>query len=318
MLMCMTATVPPLRTIAVDQPPHWVAIAPDGRRAYVTLDDIGGSKAAVAVIDTAADTIVATIPLHILPGDIAVAPDGKRVYVSNFDQSTLSGVLSVIDTATNAVVATVTVSGQGGGPTGVAVGLDGRRVYVCNDHDVGHDLGRLTVIDTESHSIVTAIEVSDFPTAVRLTPDGRQVYVMAPGGVLAIVDTATNTASFPFTDLSGDRMAFAPGGVHAYVVGDAGTQLSVLETKTLNIVDLIDVDGLTTDVAVTPDGRHAYVTQRTGNRISHVDATTTTHVATATPIDFPGTADGLAITPDGRRAYVTNRRAQTVEVIAIE
>jgi YVTN family beta-propeller protein len=315
MLMCMTSTVPPLRTIAVPQPPHWVAIAPDSRRAYVTLDDIGGAKAAVAVIDTAANTIVATIPLNILPGDIAVAPDGKRVYVSNFDQSTLSGVLSVIDTAANAVVATVTVSGQGGGPTGVAVGLDGRRVYVCNDHDVGHDRGRLTVIDTESHSIVTAIEVSDFPTAVRLTPDGRRVYVLDTGGIFTILDTATNTASSPFTGLPGQRMAFALGGDHAYVVRDSDTLISVLDTRTSKIVNLVEVDGLTTDVAVTPDGRHVYVTQRTGNRISHIDATT--HAATATAIDFPGTADGLAITPDGRRAYVTNRRAQTVEAIAL-
>ncbi|CRK56943.1 collagen triple helix repeat domain protein [Alloactinosynnema sp. L-07] len=109
-------------------------------------------------------------------------------------------------------------------------------------------------------------------------------------------------------------MAFAGGGSHAYVARD-DTLISVLDTATKQVVNLVEVNGLATDVAVTPNGLHAYVTQRTRSRISMID--TTTQAVTPTHVDFRGTADGLAITPDGRRAYVANRTAHTVEVIAI-
>jgi YVTN family beta-propeller protein len=314
----MTSAVAPLATVKLDLQPRWVAITPDGRLAYVTMDDHlpgGDSIAAVAVIDTPSNTVTATIPIGIQPGDVAITPDGQQVYVSNFDRPHLSGALSAIDTLTNTVTASITVSGRGGGPTGVAVGLNGRHAYVCNDMDEGHDQGRLSVIDTSTNTITTTIGVSAFPTAVRITPDGRRVYVIDTDGTFAIIDTATNEATFPFTNFVGHRMAFAGGGSHAYILRDADTLISVVDTSNIEVVNFSDVNGLATDVAVTPDGQHAYVTQRTASLISVID--TTTHVATPTPVAFQGTADGLAITPDGQRAYVSNRRARTVEVIAI-
>jgi len=56
------------------------------------------------VIDTATNTVVATIGVGSAPMGIAVTPDGKHAYVANFNSASVS----VIDTATNAV-ATVPV-----------------------------------------------------------------------------------------------------------------------------------------------------------------------------------------------------------------
>ncbi|CRK56941.1 hypothetical protein [Alloactinosynnema sp. L-07] len=156
----MTSAVPPLNTISLDLPPRWVAITPDGRRAYVTMDDVlpgGDPVGAVAVIDTGSDQVAATIAVGMGPGDVAVAPDGRRVYVSSFDRSRLSGVLTVIDTASDQVVAAIAISGPGGGPKGVAVGPDGRRVYVCHDHVHGHERGGLSVIDTEKEPVTISV-----------------------------------------------------------------------------------------------------------------------------------------------------------------
>jgi YVTN family beta-propeller protein len=83
-----------------------VAITPDGKYAYVT----GGDT--VLVIDTATDTVSATIPVDAL--DVAITPDGRHAYVAN----TADGTVSVITTATGAVSAPITV---GKGPTGVAI-----------------------------------------------------------------------------------------------------------------------------------------------------------------------------------------------------
>src|SRR6516225_2705036 len=83
------------------------------QNAYIT-----GTLQGVSVIDTATNTVTATIPVSPPPFGVAVAPDGSRVYVA----ISTTGTLSVIDTTTNAVTTTIPVGTQVGG---VAVTPDG-------------------------------------------------------------------------------------------------------------------------------------------------------------------------------------------------
>jgi len=81
-------------------------------RAYVT-DEFDST---VSVIDTATNTVVATIPVGVVPLGVAITPDGTRAYVTN--AQTDFNTVSVIATATNTVVASIPV---GAGPSGVAI-----------------------------------------------------------------------------------------------------------------------------------------------------------------------------------------------------
>src|SRR5262249_1410984 len=99
--------------------------------AYVT----NSTSDTVSVIDTATNTVVATVPVGRLLRGVARAPDGTRAYVAN----EFSDTVSVIDTATNPVVATVPV---GRFPLWVAITPDGTRAYVTNFRDT------VSVIDT--------------------------------------------------------------------------------------------------------------------------------------------------------------------------
>ncbi len=74
----------------------------------------------VSVIDTATNTIAATVTVGNSPRGVVVSPDGTKVYVTNQNNNSVS----VIDTATNNVIATV---GAGSQPWGVAVSPDGKR-----------------------------------------------------------------------------------------------------------------------------------------------------------------------------------------------
>ena len=89
--------------------------------AYIT--NFGSTT--VSVIDTATNTVTATIGGFDYPEGVAVSPDGTKVYVANEGNSTVS----VINTTTNKVTATVNV---GTNPFGVAVTPDGTKVYVTN------------------------------------------------------------------------------------------------------------------------------------------------------------------------------------------
>src|SRR3979490_3151226 len=97
----------------------------------------------VSVIDTASNTVVATIAVGGGPFGVAITPDGNRAYVANLFDNTVS----VIDTAKKTVVATVAL---GNAPFGVAITPDGTRAYTTGDP--------VSVIDTASNTVVATVE----------------------------------------------------------------------------------------------------------------------------------------------------------------
>ena len=149
-------------------------------QAYITnLNDN-----TVSVIDTASNTVTATVPVGTFPNGVAVTPDGAHVYVANV----LDGTVSVIDTASNTVTATVPV---GLFPFGVAVTPDGAHVYVANQGG-----GNVSVIATASNTVTATVTVGVNPAGVAVTPDGAHVYVANQNSNnVAMIATASNTVT---------------------------------------------------------------------------------------------------------------------------
>jgi YVTN family beta-propeller protein len=79
------------------------AATADGKKVYV--DD--SVYNIVSVIDTATNTVIATIPVGIFPYGVTVTPDGKKVYVTNRKGKIVGFVnrntVSVIDTSTKSL-----------------------------------------------------------------------------------------------------------------------------------------------------------------------------------------------------------------------
>ena len=78
-----------------------VAVTPDGTRAYAV--ETGSND--VVVIDTASNSVTATIPVGTSPSAVAISPDGTTVYVFNPGDIGLfrNASLSVIATSVNTV-----------------------------------------------------------------------------------------------------------------------------------------------------------------------------------------------------------------------
>jgi YVTN family beta-propeller protein len=315
-----------LATIAVGMEPKQITVAPDGKRAYVSLSDLGSasSRGAVGVIDTGSNTLVATIDVGILPGGVVVAPNGRHAYVGNIQNG---GVVSVIDTATNAVTDTIIVSVPTSRPLEAAITPDGRELYVAiNNANPSAEQGAVVVVDTARKTVAATVVLTpcEDPAATVITPDGRFVWVLnigLEGGGPAVFDTATHAMTFPFrSDVTSGRMAFTPDGALAYLFPAFQDTGEAREAATGKFVAAFDTfGGNTTDVAVTPDGRQVYVTQRPGEsagaRALVIDTATQKRVDP--PIDLPGSADGLAFMPDGLTAYVSDRPSREVHVIAV-
>jgi YVTN family beta-propeller protein len=121
----------------------WVGTAQAQPFAYVS----NGESSTVSVIDTATNTVVATIPVGTGPAGLAVTSNGTRVYVATGDT------VSVIDTMTNAVIAVVPL---GSGAGNVAVNPAGTRVYVTHSGELSA-AGTVSVIDATTNTVIATI-----------------------------------------------------------------------------------------------------------------------------------------------------------------
>src|SRR5262249_24888224 len=108
-----------------------VALDPAGTRVYVadacgTDSGCNSFDGVVSVLDTASNTVVATVPVGAAPVGVAVEPSGERVWVANrcgADPSCTfgSGTVSVTASGRNGAVATIDV-GRGARASGPFIG----------------------------------------------------------------------------------------------------------------------------------------------------------------------------------------------------
>jgi YVTN family beta-propeller protein len=250
--------------------------------AYIS----NGRSDTVSVIDTATNTVVATVPVESFPYGVAVNPAGAFAYVTNvFGGNLFGGTVSVIDTATNAVVATVPVGPE---PHGVAVNPAGTFVYVAN-----YVSNNVSVIDTATNTVVATVPTAPTrydigPQGVAVNPAGTFAYVASgfADGIVSVIDTATNTliASVP-VGLLPVGVAVNPAGTFVYVTNSFSGTVSVIDTATNTVVATVPVSS-PYGVAVNPAGTFAYVTND-GGTVSVIDTATNTVVATVPVGSFP-------------------------------
>lgn len=313
-----------LTMVALAHRPTGVAVTPDGSRVYLTVLDLhpdGLDFGGVTVVETATDTVTATLDLGRNPRGIAISPDGGRVYVPSVDPLRGESVLNTIDTATDTVVARVVLGRHTTPPTGVALSPDGALAYVVTVPGPGRSSGALHVVDTATGTVADRIAVGLDPFGITVTPDGRRAYVSISGDDGVEVDLSTRTVTrrlgFPFS--SEFRTAVTADGARAYVVRTDNTDVFAVDLATLQAAGSAETTGLTTDVAMAPDGRRAYVTQRQGESAAQnlIAIDTATDRVAESPVRWSGDASALAIAPDGTRAYVADHHADQLVVIPL-
>jgi YVTN family beta-propeller protein len=240
-----------------------------------------------------------------------VASQIQRAYVANRD----SNHISVIDTVTHAVIHTISLPFEQGGPTGVAVTLDGTRVYV-SEENTGYG-NFILVIDTATNQVIDTIPIEGQGLyEIAITPDGTKVYVVGTlSDNVSVMDTRSHRiiATIPIMHPFG--MAITSDGKQVYVGGEESDEglcgtVSVIDTVTNRVTESISIDGYGFyGIALTPDGTQAYVA--CGMNLSVID--TKTHEIIAIPIE----ATEVEITPDGTQVYVANIYGGTVSVIHV-
>ncbi|MBN8887420.1 MAG: Ig-like domain repeat protein, partial [Rudaea sp.] len=273
--------------------------------AYIPMT----SNSKVSVVDTATDTVTATIsPLCSSPFGVAVNPAGTRAYFGC--QS--SNNVAVVDTASNTLITTVSVSAA---PVGVVVSPDGSLVYVVS----GTGAGTLSVINTATNTVGSTMAIDANPWALTITPDGKRLYIAYQAGAsgVAVIDTTSmSKIANVSVGITPNAVVMSPDGTRTYVAAWTSAQVAVINNATNTVTKTIATGPTSYKLAgivVSPDGSKIYATSYQSKNVAVIDTTSLTVTST---IATGGSAYGIDITPDGKKLYVTNNDASgTVNVV---
>ena len=277
----------------------------------------------VHIIDPATNKVVGTIEGIEVSHGAGIAPDGSRIYVSDEAESTLD----VVDAKTLKVTSRIPLSAK---PNNMAVGRDGRKVYV----GIIQAPGGVDVIDTVALKRVKTIPTKGPIHNAYVTPDGK--YVVAgsiQGRSINVIDAHTDEPAWTIDmDLGVRPMTFNSNpdgstkwiftqlsGLNGFAVIDFATRK---EIRRINNPDLPPGKATVPEgsdpshgMAVTSDGKTLVVCSRLNN---HLYSYSLPDLKPLGGAELSGKGAGwVTLTPDGKKAYVANPVTNDVSVVDI-
>ena len=227
-----------------------IAVSSDGTRVYAAGSEQGQDNGVVSVIDTATDTVTATITIARVPRSVAVNLAGTRVYVGHSLDND-HGSVTVIDTASNSVVTEIPVKAD---PWGILVDASGKRVFVSHRASDSVNLGRVSVIDAETNTVIATPQVPGGSYGLAMNHAGTLVYVTNTNfnSSVSVLDAHCNEVigNIPLPAVQGDSrylygISVAPDDAHVYVATSAPNfafySVAVIDTATNMFVNDIPV-----------------------------------------------------------------------------
>jgi YVTN family beta-propeller protein len=294
-----------LSQIPIGKTPGFVALTPDGRKAYVS----NVQAATISVLDTTTNQIAATIPVPAGPPRyVMFTPDGSRAYVSIYNDALTIAALAVVDTASNQIVHVIPMRAR---PFVGSVTKDGKQVWVPN-----HDSGTVSVVDTATNTLVREFQVARNPHWVEFSPDGSRAYLANhESNLVSVVDTKT------FAVLAQIPVGRSPHSVAVHptrpLLADCdydGNSVTFTDTNSNKVIGSVPVGKFPQDATWSADGRVLYAVNDGDNTVSVINPDTRQVTAT---LPTGGSPTSLAVTPDGRHGYVTNLDSGTLTYLEL-
>ena len=279
----------------------------------------------VHLIDPATNKVVGVIEGIEVNHGAGAAPDGSRLYISNEADNTLD----FVDAKTLKVTRRVPLSGH---PNNIAVGKDGRRVYVAIRDP---EPGGVDVVDTASAKMVKTIKTQGPIHNPYVTPDGK--YVVAgsiAGETVNVIDAVTEEPAWTLKmDLGVRPMTFATNpdgstkwifvqmsGFNGFAVVDFATHKEIKRIQNPDLPPgkktVPEGSDPSHGMQVTSDGKTLVVCSRLNNYLYFYSLPDLKVLGGA---ELGGMGAGwVTLTPDGKTAYVANPVTNDVSVVDVK
>jgi YVTN family beta-propeller protein len=287
-----------------------LAVHPDGSKVYVT----SVNSNAVHVIDTKTNVATSTsIPVGQFPTDIAFKPSRPVAYIGQLR----GGKVMALNTAKNSAAASIALKSPVATPYGVAVNSTGTRAFVtiprpCSGNPAICDVA---VVDTATNSVLNYVPVGATPAGVAAHPTAALAYAAISDGVaasLAVINLANGKVTNVPVSGGAENVVVHPLGQAVYVSNPGNKSVTVIDTATNQVADVIAVGFSAWHMVLDPLGKLLYVTG--DDQVATVDLGGKTVIGT-TPV---AGASGIAINRDGSALYVTGwQKSNTVSIVDV-
>lgn len=227
----------------VGSDPEEFALSKSGSEIYVSNEDVKTAS----VVNIASGKVTHIIPVGQEPEGVQTAPDGKSFYVT----CESGGDVYVVDTASFKTIGHFTVPPR---PRSVDFLPDNKVGFVPSE-----SVGLLNVIDAVHHTVIKAITLppTSRPVRVRVSPDGRKVYVSnGRAGTVSVIDSH----SYALLDSIkvGTRpwgLVISPDGKYLYTANGPSNDVSVVDLQTNKEIARIQAGTSPWGLAIVPDAR---------------------------------------------------------------
>lgn len=260
------------KEIPVGKRPHGLALSPDSRTIYSTVE----SERAVKFVDTASDKITASVPLTGVPNQLAATPDGLWLYIA----INSNGTADVIDVHEKKVAKTIEV---GRSPHNCYAPAGGGHVYVTSIRD---QLVRQFDFKRD-HSLTQTVTFDGAVRPLCITRDEKRLFVALEGlHGFAWADLTSGRqkgrieeplpppekrSKFAYMNTHG--LELRPGDKELWVTSFIGNGLMVYDItgEAPKHVTTVAVGDAPNWLTFSPDGKRAYSANAGSNSITIVD-----------------------------------------------
>jgi YVTN family beta-propeller protein len=179
-----------------------VRTSPDGGRLYVGTNGPAGGR--LVVLGAPSDdrssggarwrrkkparsrdtglSVTGVVEIGLAVRDVAISPDGAVAYVASCCPE-VGAVVDVVDTRTNKITSTRKLGEFSGNLTGCTLSRDGDRAYLVSDDGI-------TVLCTLTQDVIGTVAVTEQPSCVVESPDGKRLYVADYSGAVIVAAVA--------------------------------------------------------------------------------------------------------------------------------
>lgn len=164
----------------------------------------------------------------------------------------------------------------------------GFRVLVTNERG-----GTLTVIDGVSRKVVSTVPLGKRPRGLKLSPDGKLLYVALSGSPIA--GPGVDEKTLPPADKGADG-------------------IGVVDVATLKLVNILRGVSDPEQLAVSADGKRLFVASEDTGRAIILDSATGKSIAS---LAVGGEPEGVTLSPNGKFVYVSSEEDHQVAVIDV-
>jgi YVTN family beta-propeller protein len=162
----------------------------DGAYIYVVSQGNGTAPGWLDIINTATNTIGASVQVGLSPTSIYLDTYLNRLYVANTGGNSVTVLdASNVSLGVNPAIPTLATVTVGSRPVSVAALPNGLSFYVANS-----SANTVSVVSSTSFSVVATVPVGTNPVFIATEPSSTKVYTAnSGGGNVSIIQTSNNT-----------------------------------------------------------------------------------------------------------------------------